>query len=116
MDSIPWVQPDLGLRSRATLGVRVLNPKVGSLGAQDMTPLSPKVSEGRPFLKGGVSCTRRGGQCSQRVQSAGWGRTGMCQILEGVSLNRVSPAASTQVWAPVVMVGRAMKFYYGQGV
>lgn len=48
----------LGLRSRATLGVRVLNPKVGSLGAQDMTSLSPKVSEGRLFLKEGVSCIR----------------------------------------------------------
>lgn len=50
------------------------------------------------------------------VQGEGWGRNGVEEVLVGASLERVPPTASTLVWAPLVMINRAMRFYWGQGV
>lgn len=45
-------------------------------------------------------------QCSHGVQGEGSGRTGMGEVLVGTSLKRVP-----LVWAPFIMIGRAMRFY-----
>lgn len=50
-------------------------------------------------------------QCNHGVQGEGSGRTGMGEVLVGTRLKRVP-----LVWAPFITIGRAMRFYQGQGV
>lgn len=45
------------------------------------------------------------------VQGEGWGRTGMGEVLVGASLERVPPCSLHPVWAPLVMISRAERFY-----